>query len=581
MDTEQQLIEIRKQHKRDCEELEQRFDELKKDLENNKKEFNKIFKDNKESNDTILNSVKFELYDNILQITYLRENRSLLYEKLIKKIKENDPTKDTEQAYEEAKGKLISNEEIRELLTKEQIKEMYKEDRKDFECINLTQEQLKVYKKLLKYDNAIISIPFEIKDLKKINLDVLKNTIKKEIENTQKIKEILEDRERLKKEIFDVSNEMSKQEKEVQGKLQTVIFYDYENLLKILEIGQKIDNYFNIQDYPNLSKRDYEYRLEQEEEMLQYIKDGLEEKKNSLATYQPKPTKAYTVFNDKISNSLAKLINNQKEIIKGTGGKNKGLEIKAIISNAEITQDKVLTAWDKCVLQAIYSLSKENSFFSLNMIKKALSIKKYRDKTRIDTEIIKSIEKMSITKISLDIAKELNETYKTPLNADTIKALGIESYLLPLEKIYKEVGGAKQEMYYFIKPPIYFTYIEARGQILSLSTDKMQIYALPDTKENIMLKNYLGTRIEDMKHQRKTNKTNNYINIILYDTIFKENDLLQDDKLKQGEKAYNKKRDTYRNTIKEILQHFKDIKEIKDFKEIKESRKYNKIQIIL
>lgn len=307
-----------------------------------------------------------------------------------------------------------------------------------------------------------------------------------------------------------------------------------------------------------------------------------DKKDTALTTYQPTAINTYKVFNDKVSNTLSELINNQKETIKGTGGtKYKDLEIQALISNAEIKQSKVLSQWDKYILQAIYSVSIDNPYFDINMIKRALNLKSYKKKTSINDEIKASIEKMSITKISLDIAKELNETYKTPLNADKIKALGIESYLLPLKKLYKKVGGAKQEMYCFIEKPIYFTYIEARNQILNLATEKLLIYGLTDTKENTMLKIYLKTRIDDMKYQKSKSKTNNYIGIILYDTIFKENDLLQDKELQQNEKAYNKKRDTYRKTIKDILQHYKDIKDIKDFEEIRENRKYTKLQIIL
>ena len=259
-----------------------------------------------------------------------------------------------------------------------------------------------------------------------------------------------------------------------------------------------------------------------------------DKKDTALTTYQPTAINTYKVFNDKVSNTLSELINNQKETIKGTGGtKYKDLEIQALISNAEIKQSKVLSQWDKYILQAIYSVSIDNPYFDINMIKRALNLKSYKKKTSINDEIKASIEKMSITKISLDIAKELNETYKTPLNADKIKALGIESYLLPLKKLYKKVGGAKQEMYCFIEKPIYFTYIEARNQILNLATEKLLIYGLTDTKENTMLKIYLKTRIDDMKYQKNKSKTNNYIGTILYDTIFKENDLLQDKELQK------------------------------------------------
>ena len=158
------------------------------------------------------------------------------------------------------------------------------------------------------------------------------------------------------------------------------------------------------------------------------------------------------------------------------------------------------------------------------MIKKVLSIKKYRDKAKIDKEILKSINKMTITRISLDIAEELNKMYKFPLTEERIKEMGIESYLLPLEKLYKKVGGVKQEMYKFIKRPIYFSYIDARNQILTLPIKNMQIKEISDTKENIMLKNYLLYRIKNMKYQKTNSKIGKYehYNIILYDTIFKD-----------------------------------------------------------
>lgn len=358
--------------------------------------------------------------------------------------------------------------------------------------------------------------------------------------------------------------------------------------IEIFKLNDKTRTQLKV--YIDIEEKDSQFiliiRLKTDKNYLgNYVNIDIKEKDKqdtALTTYQPTAINTYKVFNDKVSNTLSELINNQKETIKGTGGtKYKDLEIQALISNAEIKQSKVLSQWDKYILQAIYSVSIDNPYFDINMIKRALNLKSYKKKTSINDEIKASIEKMSITKISLDIAKELNETYKTPLNADKIKALGIESYLLPLKKLYKKVGGAKQEMYCFIEKPIYFTYIEARNQILNLATEKLLIYGLTDTKENTMLKIYLKTRIDDMKYQKNKSKTNNYIGTILYDTIFKENDLLQDKELQKNEKAYNKKRDTYRNTIKEILKHYKDIKDIKDYEEIRENRKFTKIQIIL
>lgn len=565
MDMEQQLIEVRKQHKRDCEELEQRFEELKKDLENNKKEFNKIFKDSKESNDTVLNSVKFELYDNILQITYLRENRSLLYEKLIKKIKENDPTKDTEQAYEEAKGKLISNEEIRELLTKEQIKEMYKEDRKDFECIKLTQEQLKVYKKLLKYDNTIISIPFEIKDLEKINLDVLKNTIKKEIENTQKIKEILEDREKLRKEIFDVSNEMSKQEKEVQGKLQTVIFYDYENLLKILEIGQKIDNYFNIQDYPNLSKRDYEYRLEQEEEMLQYIKDGLEEKR--AKNFKPINPNSLITMNDKVTRELKKLAKDiEQEIlnVKGYDNPYKDEKVTIILQNVEMQTSQVITPFDEIVLDSIYTLMQSNKYFDVAMIKRLLTQQVRNTKIQLDNDIKESIEKMRVTIIRLTFSDFLNESYQKPLSKKMKNALKVGDYLLPIRNVEVIKGGTEKEVYLFAYEPLYFAFTKMQNQFIT-SDVKLLDVPMSQTKDNILIKTYIAKRISNMKYQNKKQQKSPYKeNTINVETVFNELELLKDEGL--SENTYNVKRKRYYAVIKEILNEYKKKGIIGDYK---------------
>lgn len=454
----------------------------------------------------------------------------------------------------------------------ERLQSQTKEEKqKDFDALiyanNLMYEKDELIKEFDELDDKITNNNRQIADLEKEYFNTLKKEnikddkgqeIKASIMTTGTLKIISRFFEYLIDaiELFNLNN---------KTRTQLKVFIETEEKDKDVTLIMRIKKDRNyMQSYVNID-----------------IKD-IVKKDTALTTYQPNAINTYKVFNDKVSNTLSELINNQKETITGTGGtKYKDLEIKALISNAEIKQSKVLSQWDKYILQAIYSVSINNPYFDINMIKRALNLKSYKKKTSINDEIKASIEKMSITKISLDIAKELNETYKTPLNADKIKALEIESYLLPLEKIYKKVGGAKQEMYYFIKKPIYFTYIEARNQILNLATEKLFIYRLTDTKENTMLKIYLKTRIDDMKYQKNKSKTNNYIDTILYDTIFKENDLLQDKELQKNEKAYNKKRDTYRNTIKEILKHYKDIKDIKDYKEIRENRKFTKIQIIL
>ena len=109
-----------------------------------------------------------------------------------------------------------------------------------------------------------------------------------------------------------------------------------------------------------------------------------DKKDTALTTYQPTAINTYKVFNDKVSNTLSELINNQKETIKGTGGtKYKDLEIQALISNAEIKQSKVLSQWDKYILQAIYSVSIDNPYFDINMIKRALNLKEKSQKLSI------------------------------------------------------------------------------------------------------------------------------------------------------------------------------------------------------
>ena len=215
------------------------------------------------------------------------------------------------------------------------------------------------------------------------------------------------------------------------------------------------------------------------------------------------------------------------------------------------------------ILNSIYTLTQNNEYFDVAMIKKHLTQQERKVKTQLDDDIKASIEKMRVTIVTLELTDYLNDSYKNPLSKKVKDALKVGSYLLPIKNVAVTKGGVEKVAYLFIEKPLYFEYAKMQNQLIT-SDVKLLDVPITNTNDNILIKTYLAKRVSDMKyHKEKNDKSVYKENTINVDTIFDELDLLKDD---LSQKTYTIKRSRYINTIKEILDEYKKKGEIKGYK---------------
>lgn len=274
-------------------------------------------------------------------------------------------------------------------------------------------------------------------------------------------------------------------------------------------------------------------------------------------------------FNDKLSNNLSNLENNNFVEIGKTGGKEKKVKdsvMKVLVENGEMTTSKILEPFDKVVLQKIYSLIKKNQYFDIQMLKEEMSGNKNRHKGELDEDIEKSINKLRTTLIQIEIPEEIQGQMKTPF-----EKIGIKDTILPIREIYVIKGGHKKSVFGFNTKSIYYEYEEARGQLISKNSKLLQGGIGNATKQSIVLTDYLSDRIEDMKHQKENKFKKGYIEEIKLETIWKL--IITENDLKISDKALANKKTRYKNQIKTILSTYKRDSYIKDFEEYSEGFK--------
>ncbi len=314
-----------------------------------------------------------------------------------------------------------------------------------------------------------------------------------------------------------------------------------------------------------------------------------------LETLRPKNSNTSYIFNDKLSNEISNIENNTPTLIVKTTGKElpQDKELKVLISNAEITYKKPINDFDMAILETLQAIFIDGNFtFDILMVKeKVAHINTKYAQARGDTlenDIKESIEKMRNTDMTLDISQEINKTFKIKLADEKIKEFSETGKILPLNIIKVNKGGTIKEAYRFTSKPMYFTYAEARGQILTYSTN---ILALPKnvakSKENIILARAILKRVLDLKsvptknNKDKKRKYDLYPNlsIIVIDNLLEEtsvlpkeyvyNENLSDEENEAEKQKYNtnyrKRKARYIDTIKDLLYELRTTDTIKTY----------------
>ena len=160
------------------ERINKEFTKLKEDIESVKTYFKSL--SNNERKDEINSTLLFELIDKSLMVSIIESNDNF-YKEIIEKLKGNKKPKHKTKT-ENKETKTISIKP-----TQKQIDEL---NESEFIFINLTDEQQKQYKEILKDSVLTIAPKYDLKDINEINLDELVKNLNKQNNNANKINKL-------------------------------------------------------------------------------------------------------------------------------------------------------------------------------------------------------------------------------------------------------------------------------------------------------------------------------------------------------------------------------------------------------
>ena len=233
-----------------------------------------------------------------------------------------------------------------------------------------------------------------------------------------------------------------------------------------------------------------------------------------------------------------------------------------------ISNEDRINSYDREIYNAVATLAAAgNNEFSPSMIFQLLSgnISDERNKMSPETrrKILKSVEKMSVTRVTIDASAEVR--------AGMIAQATFKNYLIPAEMTELRINGqlVTDGIRLLSRLPL-FDYASRKRQVVSIDI-KMLDTPLPNTPENIVLKGYLLMRIASIM-----NSKNKMSDTIRYNTIY--------DHLKlqaPTPNALKVKHKQIRDKIKKFLDFWKKVKFIKDYREEKEGRTFAKVIIFV
>ena len=210
-----------------------------------------------------------------------------------------------------------------------------------------------------------------------------------------------------------------------------------------------------------------------------------------------------------------------------------------------VTISRSLTSYDKRVFIAVSNLKEQgHDTVTTSQICEAMGNRSRPSITQRE-KILKSIEEMSLCRVTLDNSEEAN-IYK---GYDTISQT---FYLLPtnIAKGYLN-GNIVDDAITILETPKLFIFAKKRGQITSIPIQLLES-PISQTEANLQIEDYLFTCISRMKNAVKRKKPTS--TKILLDTLYKKCDI--DDKHKRS-RAPEK--------IERLLQYYQKKEFIKGF----------------
>lgn len=237
----------------------------------------------------------------------------------------------------------------------------------------------------------------------------------------------------------------------------------------------------------------------------------------------------------------------------------------------QIDGGATLSTYDKSILNGVTSLIESgNNVFSIPMLYQAMTGRKNPtvDEGLYD-ELSSKLEQMRRMMISIDLGQELEAHFIDPEDGQ-LRIMDdpvLEGYLLPLNKISGYVAGKKAGLYQIIQYPPLYSYSKMRRQLASVPIRLLNA-PLNNNSTTIPLKTYLLQRVEMMKNENNSIKSNS----ILYSSVYRE---------LGAEEANKTRKMRIRNYTREILEYFVEQKYIKGFEEYKKGRSIEGVQLRL
>lgn len=507
----------------------------------------------------------------------------------------------------------INNQILKVILNEDDFKAYKKNDKIEFTLNKkLDDEQISMIKNLngrFITEKILLIVPYILEGIKQSELSSFKEDFSNIQDLSSKKKRLLSKFYKLYDSIGDTNREIHKiidtfiedlPKTEIDGH-STIDLTSENNLnkfiylsnkaytideMKLFEISRKAESEYKITLTYNEKTEEVYFKIEKDlnfgnsildinkklEKDLKIANEKIEElskEPEELKDFQPTPIEKQIAFNDKLSQNLHNLANNTSVELVNTGGQKKKYKnevMKALVENGEMKSSKILEPFDKVLLDSIYSLIQKNLYFDIQMLKEEMTGNTNRHKGLLDEDIKKAIDKLRTTFITIEIPDQLQETMKTRFDK-----IGIRETILPLREFYVVKGGHKKQVYGFNSKSIYYEYEEARGQLITKDKKLLQGGIGNATKQSIVLTDYLSNRIEDMKHQKDRNHSNDYIQEIKLDTIYKL--ILTEEDLKLSDKALYQKKTRYKKQVEQVLTTYKQDKYIKNFEEYQEGFK--------
>jgi len=227
-----------------------------------------------------------------------------------------------------------------------------------------------------------------------------------------------------------------------------------------------------------------------------------------------------------------------------------------------INGEEELNSFDKEVHNAIVTLyAAGNEYITPRMIHRTMTgNKKSSMNKKQQKAIINSLNKLMYTKIAIKPSEEECKAY----NFDEFVYV---DYVIKAENVRVSLNGKITEAYHLLEEPILYKYAALKNQIIRSDMELMK-NSVKKSSKNMVLQSYLLKRVLGMKGKSHLNPN------ISYDTLFAEMNTTA-----STAGALRKKKFKIRETIKTILDYWKEKGFILDYVESKCGQKINTLSI--